>query len=91
MALVLAVGFFDNSVRGKSGVVRVLGQAPLVAVGQINPGRGRRNGWVTALIVLLSLVLLAMVSAGIVHTQFMPLDGYLYQAIYKFNLEGLIP
>ena len=91
MALVLAVGFFDNSVRGKSGVVRVLGQSPLVAVGQINPGRGRRNGWVTALIVLLSLVLLALVGAGIVHTQYMPLDGYLYQAIYKFNLEGLIP
>ena len=91
MALVLAVGFFDNSVRGKSGVMRVLGQSPLVAVGQINPGRGRRKSWVTALIVLLSLVLLALVGAGIVHTQYMPLDGYLYQAIYKFNLEGLMP
>lgn len=67
---------------------RTLGQAPLVSVGVINPN-GPGLGWLLkSLIGFAVLLVLGMVAIAVVHTQVMPLDTYVYQAIYKFNLEG---
>ncbi|QGG80115.1 hypothetical protein GH975_05815 [Litorivicinus lipolyticus] len=90
LALVLAVGFFDRSVRGTSAVERVVGQLPLVSVGVINPGVASRHWFLKSLLMLLVLMALAVAAALVVHTQVMPLDTYVYKAIYKFNLEGFV-
>ena len=91
LALVLAFGFFDRSVRGTTAVEKLLGQAPLASVGVINPGSKHVSFLVKALWSIGILLALLIVAIAVVHTQVMPLDTYVYQAIYKFNLEGLIP
>ena len=90
LALVLAFGFFDRSIRGTSAVERSVGVLPLVSIGVVNAGAGSSRWMLKLLLGFLVLLLLAVAAAAVVHTQLMPLDTLVYKVIYKFNLEGFV-
>lgn len=91
LGLALLLGFFDNSVRGRASVERLVGIAPLVAVGLIEssePEARRLWRWMLALLIICVFLVGA---ALFIHTQVRPLDVAFYQLLFKFDLQGLIP
>ena len=85
IGLILALAFFDKSVRGAAAIEIITGQQPLAVIGYIETREEITRKRRKMKMALISIIPASLVILAAVHFMYMPLDIILYKTIYRFN------